>query len=268
MRTPWLFFITITSLASLALAGCLSDEPTGEVAETSQHAGALPAAPQITSFAVSTTTPASGAPVQISWGITAPAGCTPVVNLRLVFLSGATPFNLPTWQGGFAGPATFTGTATFTATGDLRVEMTATCRELLDAGVTSSDVRSITVHPQPPPPVRVQAPTYQVFLAPDTVYSGARSYSAYFGQGISGGQITNLVNPNPYYVSLIYAFADNNACFTSNSVTLAPGQATTSADLTRLYGTTVPLLPNWIRGCANVDVGGILPVNINYSYLK
>lgn len=235
----------------------------------------LPGAPQITSFNVSSTNPVAGATVQISWGLGAPAGCTPRVNLRLVYLSGATPYNLPAWEGAFAGPATFTGTATFTTTSDTRVEMTATCREHVDSGFVTQDFESITVRPSapqpppPPPPTRVQAPTYQVWLGPDTVSSGARSYSAYFGQGIYGGQITSLVNPNPYYVSLIYAYADNNDCFTSSkSVTLAPGQSTTPADLTKLYGTTVPALPSWIRGCANVDVGGVLPVNINYSYLR
>ena len=234
----------------------------------------LPARPDITSFTVSSTNPVAGATVQIGWGLSAPAGCTPTVNLRLVYLSGATPSNLPAWVGASTGPATFTGTATFTTSSDTRVEMTATCREHQDSGFVTQDFRSIVVTPSapqpppPPPPTRVQAPPYQVWLGPDTVYSGARSYSAYWGELIYGGQITSLVNPNPYYISLIYAFASNNDCFTSSSVVLAPGQSTTSSDLTRLYGTTVPGLPNWLRGCANVDVGGVLPVNINYSYLK
>jgi hypothetical protein len=234
----------------------------------------LPAAPQIASLSVSSTNPVAGATVQISWGLGAPAGCTPRVNLRLAYLSGATPYNLPLWEGASAGPGTFTGTATFTTSSDTRVEMRATCREHVDSGFVTEDFESVTVRPRapqpppPPPPTRVSA-TYQTWLVQDVVYSGALSFSAYFGQGIYGGQLTSLTNPNPYHVSLIYPFGDNNDCFVAGrSVTLAPYQTTTASDLSLIYGTTVPGLPIGIRGCANVGLNGYLPINVSYSYLQ
>src|SRR6185436_15711164 len=148
------------------------------------------------------------------------------------------------------------------------------CREHEDSGFITSDFRSLSVTPSapqpppPPPPVRVSA-TYQTWLVQDVVYSGALSFSAYFGQAIYGGQLASLTNPNPYYVSLIYPFGDNNDCFVSGrSVTLAPYQSTTASDLSLLYGTTAPALPIGIRGCANVGLNGYLPINVNYTYLK
>jgi hypothetical protein len=228
----------------------------------------LPGAPVINLFTASSTNPPLGSTVRFDWLLDLYPGCTPSGTLRISSLQSGTTAEYP-----FEG--TSGGTTLFPATQDMRVDLAATCREHITNGFVLESRALLLVKPgapQPPPyqPVRVIAPTYQVHLGADPAGTGPRSYTAYFGQAIYGGQFTSLANPNPYSISLISAYADSTECFGPSAVTLAPYQRAQAADLVKLHGSTAPALPAFFRGCADASGSNVpvLPVNIDYSYLR
>lgn len=252
----------------------LSSAAGGAVYQTweAQVGGAwrpLPPVPSYGSFINTPAAPYYGDSVSVSFSSRS-AGCTSLtmtVDSTRIDRSG-NPLSSPTriYSRTVSG-SVLSDSVSFTLNYDVDLYFTSRCNDEIPSGVTRLATNHYVVLGTTRPPT-VYESTYQQILSQETVYEGAIPYSYYFGYGIPQGKLVRLTNPNYYYLSVIGPYAPNTDCYTSNSVVLAPGQATTSTQIAQLYGSSNPSLPQWVRACPNINPGGATVINVTYTYVQ
>jgi hypothetical protein len=219
----------------------------------------LPNRPTIGGLAASPSTAHVGTTISVSWSASPSNGCTLYTRASLL-PSGGGSSTLGSWQGQTS------GSASFSLQKDTTVRLFAGCQEHRDAGQVEEVTRDVFVKATQPPPQEKTA-TYRHYLAKEAVWDGPVSYGAWFGYGLNQGKLQTVKNPTLYTISLIAPTASNHDCWGSKSVTLAPGQATTDADISKVYGASRPLLPQYVRGCASLGLNAI-EVDVTYTYVQ
>ncbi len=223
----------------------------------------LPAAPGFSAYDISPLmTAPGGGTVTVTWSLSVPGDCTLYMKLGRRD-AGSGSYSMSSLN------ASVSGSTSFSVQRSTDTVVTAGCVEGNDSGrpVETSRWWTINVPATPPPPP--PPPTEETFspqLLREQVFEGAVPYGAIFGQGIFAGKLTGLKNPNAFAISFIRANAPNTDCWGANSVTLASQVRATSADISKLYGSTPPSLPLALRACVNSGIANAYQVTVMYTH--